>query len=239
MAADKKSFVLYTDSNGLIKQLPDDVAGRLLKHIFAYVNDENPISDELLLNIAFEPIKMHLKRDLKKFELIKERRSEAGKKGGIKSGEVRKIEKNEANASFATKNEANEAVSDSVNDNVSVSDNVNEKKEVVDNSTNFDNSKNIHYSKILKTEALQWQETVAMQLKVPPDLIPKKLDEFTIFLSTIFKAHPNKKEFISHFINWLPKNLSNDKSSINNSGPKQQFKFSTTEAIETITRGSA
>jgi len=58
MAENKKSFVLYTDTQGLINQLPDDIAGRLFKHIYAYVNDENPITDELLLNIAFEPIKM-------------------------------------------------------------------------------------------------------------------------------------------------------------------------------------
>lgn len=84
MAQDKKSFILYSDSIGLINQLPDDVAGRLLKHIFAYVNDENPKSDELLLNIAFEPIKTHLKRDLKKFESVKEEKSNGGKLGNLK-----------------------------------------------------------------------------------------------------------------------------------------------------------
>ena len=75
MAQDKKSFILYSDSQGLINQLPDDVAGRLLKHIYAYVNDENPITDELLLNIAFEPIKMQFKRDLKKWEESKDSKS--------------------------------------------------------------------------------------------------------------------------------------------------------------------
>lgn len=84
MAADKKSFILYSDNYGLIKQLPDDVAGRLLKHIFAYVNDENPISDDLLLNIAFEGIKMQLKRDLKKYETSKEEKSNGGKMGNLK-----------------------------------------------------------------------------------------------------------------------------------------------------------
>lgn len=84
MAQDKKSFVLYSDNYGMIKQLPDDVAGRLLKHIFSYVNDENPISDELLLNISFEPIKQSLKRDLKKFESKKEERSISGRIGNLK-----------------------------------------------------------------------------------------------------------------------------------------------------------
>jgi len=86
MAENKKSFVLYSDSQGLVNQLPDEVAGRLLKHIYAYVNDENPVSDELLLNIAFEPIKMQLKRDLIKWENQLEQRRNAG----LKSAEVRK-----------------------------------------------------------------------------------------------------------------------------------------------------
>jgi hypothetical protein len=86
MAENKKSFVLYTDTFGLIKHLPDDVAGRLLKHIYAYVNDENPIIDELLVNVAFEPIKAQLKRDLVKWE----KQSEQRKQAGLKSAEVRK-----------------------------------------------------------------------------------------------------------------------------------------------------
>lgn len=84
MAKYKKSFVLYSDSYGLIKQLPDEVAGRLLKHIFSYVNDENPTTEELLVNIAFEPIKMQLKRDLAKWEGELEKKSESGLIGNLK-----------------------------------------------------------------------------------------------------------------------------------------------------------
>ena len=79
MAKDKKSFILYSDQKELFEQLPDDKAGQLIKHIFRYVNDENPISEDLLINIAFTPIKTHLKRDLKKFEETKSKRSESGK----------------------------------------------------------------------------------------------------------------------------------------------------------------
>jgi len=111
MAKDKKSFVLYTDSQGLINQLPDDVAGRLFKHIYAYVNDEQPIAEELLLNIAFEPIKMQLKRDLIKWETQLEQRKQAG----LKSAEVRKRN--------ATKtNERSISSTDNVNVNVNVND---------------------------------------------------------------------------------------------------------------------
>ena len=93
MAENKKSFVLYSDSQGLINQLPDDIAGRLFKHIYAYVNDENPITDELLLNIAFEPIKMQLKRDLIKWVDIKETKSNSGNLGNLKRYNIDLYEK--------------------------------------------------------------------------------------------------------------------------------------------------
>ena len=141
MAQDKKSFILYSDSQGLINQLPDDVAGRLLKHIYAYVNDENPITDELLLNIAFEPIKMQFKRDLKKWEETKDSKSINGKMGNLKryntdlydlvsqdkmtledAENVAKSRKASQGDSKQSQSVANVAVND--NDNVNVNDNV-------------------------------------------------------------------------------------------------------------------
>ena len=84
MAEDKKGFILYADQKELFSQLPDELAGKLIKHIMAYVNDENPVSDDILINIAFTPIKLQLKRDLVKFEETKGRRSIAGKIGAEK-----------------------------------------------------------------------------------------------------------------------------------------------------------
>jgi hypothetical protein len=148
MAENKKSFVLYSDSQGLVNQLPDDVAGRLLKHIYAYVNDENPVSDELLLNIAFEPIKQHLKRDLVKWQSTRETKSNNGNLGNLKrynpdlfqkveSGNlalqdainIAKTRKNSHSDNLPSQEVAKLAVNVSVNDSVSVSDNVNDKKE--------------------------------------------------------------------------------------------------------------
>lgn len=80
--------------------LPDDIAGRLFKHIYAYVNDENPTSDELLINLVFEPIKLQLKRDLKDWESEKTQRSDAGKKGM----EARWAKHNEVKKSITTDN---------------------------------------------------------------------------------------------------------------------------------------
>lgn len=78
----KKSFLLYCDQISLFDQLPDKEAGKLIKLIFAYVNDENPKIDDLLLKIAFEPIKLQLKRDLEGWNKIVKRNRNNGAKGG-------------------------------------------------------------------------------------------------------------------------------------------------------------
>ena len=121
MAKDKKGFVLYADLIYTVEELTDDEAGRLLKHILQYVNDKNPVAPDKITKISFEPIKQQLKRDLKKYEVIKEKRRQIGRAGGLKSGEERsKTKQNEAIASILKQNEANEAVT--VTDTVKVKD---------------------------------------------------------------------------------------------------------------------
>lgn len=75
MAENKKGFVLYADQKFIFDDLTNEEAGILIKHIFAYVNDENPIFEDRFLDMAFKPIKMQLKRDLVKYEAVKERNS--------------------------------------------------------------------------------------------------------------------------------------------------------------------
>ena len=72
MAEDKKGFILYADLLPTVSLLKDEQAGKLFKHILKYVNDEDPILKDPLLSIAFEPIKQQLKRDLDKWEGIRE-----------------------------------------------------------------------------------------------------------------------------------------------------------------------
>jgi len=123
MAENKKSFVLYSDQRTLIELLNNEQAGLLLKHIFAYVNDENPICTDQLINIAFEPIKQQFKRDLIKWEATKEGRSKAG----LASAEARRINKlqqTSTNVNNVQQRSTNPTVNDNVNVNVNVNDNV-------------------------------------------------------------------------------------------------------------------
>lgn len=108
----KKSFILYADLISVVEKLPDQKAGVLFKIILDYVNDKNPKVKDLLLQIAFEPIKLQLKRDLMNWNEIRTERVKAGQLGGIKSGETRRKQKeaNEASALKLKQKEANEAV---------------------------------------------------------------------------------------------------------------------------------
>ena len=110
MAKDKKSFLLYADQQSVFNQLPDEIAGQLIKHIFSYVNDENPITDNLIINIAFEPIRLQLKRDLQKYESIRERNSANARMrwDAVASSGIPK----------STKNADNDNDTDTDNDNV-------------------------------------------------------------------------------------------------------------------------
>ena len=122
MAENKKSFVAYADWKSTFDELPDEYAGKLIKHIFAYVNDENPKSNDIIINAVFANIKNSLKRDLVKWQETKIGRSKAG----IASAEARKLAKineqnltNPTNVDFVQQTSTNSTVS--VNDNVSVS----------------------------------------------------------------------------------------------------------------------
>lgn len=111
MAENKKSFVAYADWKFTFDELSNEKAGELIKHIFAYVNDENPESEDMLINAVFANIKHTLKRDLKKWNKQHEQRINAGKK----SAEARQRNSTLVNA---------RSVSSTVN--VNVNDNVNE-----------------------------------------------------------------------------------------------------------------
>lgn len=119
MANGKKKIVVYADWKSSFDALTDEEAGKLIKHFFAYVNDENPTTEDRIVNLMFEPIKATLKRDLEKWESTRSQRIEAGAKGG-----KQKV----ANASKSKQKVANVAVIDSVSVSVNVI-NIEERKQ--------------------------------------------------------------------------------------------------------------
>ena len=109
MAKEKNSFLLYCDIIHTVEKLDDVQAGKLFKHLLKYVNDQNPTPENALIEIAFEPIKQSLKRDLIKYETIRERNSENARKrwNATASDRIPKMP-------TLTKNADSDSVSDSV-----------------------------------------------------------------------------------------------------------------------------
>ena len=96
---------------------------------------------------------------------------------------------------------------------------------------------NFNFSEVLKFESPEWLETVSMQQKLSIDEVQKKIDEFELFLKTIEKTHQSKKEFISHLINWLGKNLhieNSKKNQNNSSNGKKPYRFDLESAIGAV-----
>ena len=141
MAKDKKGFILYADLIYTVDKMPSEKAGDLFKHILKYVNDLNPITTDLIIELTFEPIKQQLKRDLNKWEDKSQKRSNIGREGGLKSGEARRS-KLKQNEPIGSKLKQNEQVTVNVNDIISKDIN---KKVSFENSNLFD--KNIFAEK--------------------------------------------------------------------------------------------
>ena len=128
MAEGKKSFVLYADLVYVARKLPKDTRGDLFLVILEYVNDNLDVVQameqiDILLSVTFEPIKQQLKRDLKKYETIKEKRTLAGKA----SAESRQQNQHVLTCvESVQQTSTNPTVNDNVNVNVNVNDNVND-----------------------------------------------------------------------------------------------------------------
>lgn len=132
MAESKNGFILYKDLINVVRKLPKEKAGELFLLILSYVNDENPQVEDVLLEIAFEPVKQQLKRDLKAWEDIKSKKSEAGKKGMANRWGTVKNQLTDDNGVITdvTKITVNDTVNVTVTDTVTVNDILKENKRV-------------------------------------------------------------------------------------------------------------
>lgn len=97
---EKNSFILYTDQKEVVDKLTDEQAGKLMKALYQY--SENGTMPELdtLLEIAIIPIKQSIDKNNEKWEEERQKRSEAGRLGGLKKA------KNQQASSDAKQNQA-------------------------------------------------------------------------------------------------------------------------------------
>ena len=127
MATDKKSFLLYCDIQHTIKKLSDEQAGKLFKHILSYVNDESPATDDMIIDLVFEPIKQQLKRDLKVYN----NRCQANKINGKLGGRPNPNKPKEPTGLLSNPNNPNGSVNNPNNPNGADND--------IDNDNGIDN----------------------------------------------------------------------------------------------------
>jgi hypothetical protein len=184
MAKDKKSFIAYFDWKHTFNELPDEKAGQLIKHVFAYVNGENPESDDMLITAVFANIKQTLIRDDDKYKTYIEKQSVNGAKGGATEGN--QTARKTTQTTQRLKKQPKQADSDSDSDNVIQLD-----IEQIDN-----------YILELK-EQTQFLEGLYMTYKLKDKIIGKLALRFKEHLKMFPKQYDSFMEYRNHFGSWV------------------------------------
>jgi len=122
MAENKKSFLLYADIIYTVSKLSLSRRGKLFTMILDYVNDKNPTTNDIQVDLVFEPIKRNLKRDLEKYTQYVEKQ----KVNGAKGGRPKSNKKTQKTQAFILKPKKGD--NDNVNDNDNVYKYIKEKE---------------------------------------------------------------------------------------------------------------
>jgi hypothetical protein len=204
MAEDKKGFVLYADLIHTLGKMPDDKAGELFKHILSYVNDQDPVTDDLIIQLTFEPIKQQLKRDLKKYDEIKLKRSDAGKESArLKALKKKQQDKlNSTSVESVKQDSTNPTVRDTVNDNVNV-------------NISFIDKMDLFKKKVGEDNNVIWRDNVYRMHKIQKGKLFRVVEQFTIHLAIQNNGiyNENFAEFRRHCSNWIGTSIQNGKLS--------------------------
>lgn len=220
MAENKKSFILYADLITQVEKLvlqdranKTNYAGELFLHILKYVNDQNPVPIDFIIDMAFEPIKLQLKRDLEKYILSKHDKSVSGRIGNLKrwnkdlydefvsdsisleeAENIAKHRKTSQPDTLGSQPFAKVAVN--VTDNVTVTATVNETKKNIINNSKFSDECKI---------PSEWMDVVAKSVKIKTDAIPLLISNFDDNLIIREEQKKSLKEYKEHFANWILK----------------------------------
>jgi len=92
---EKKSFVMYADFEDSFNLLNEEYRGKLITAIFQY--NKTGVAPTLTgeVQMAFSFIKKTLERDYIKWMIKCKKNAEAGRKGGVASGEARSVQSND------------------------------------------------------------------------------------------------------------------------------------------------
>lgn len=190
MAENKKSVILYTDLIHTFEALTDAQAGRLIKHFFRYVNDKNPESPDKITQIAFEPIKQQLKRDLQKWDKERKNRSDAGKKGMAKRWKSKsKITDDNSVMPDITN------ITDNVNGNVNVN--------VINTIPPQSGIAIFNAEELILKNQIEFERICMTAKKMDTGAAKDSLRKFHLHLESNAKYPQSKKQLFAGFEKWL------------------------------------
>lgn len=164
--------------------LTDEQAGRLIKTVLSYVNDQNPTIEDQVIKLAFISIKKTLKRDLDEWKKTCKRNSENGKKGGRPAKTEGLIEKpKKPTAFFENPIEPKKADKDKDRD--------------IDNSNNNTNTDFLSFSDLLlefESEKPMKRPYLVRMAEIHSMTLKQVLDQFRIWAT----KNEGKQMTISH-----------------------------------------
>lgn len=100
----KDTIILHLDWKTFLDVLPDEELGQWTRAIMHYMETgEPPQPMKKSVEVAFYASFERIGRDMEKYEAKCAMRREAGRKGGLRSGEVRSLQQNEANEAKGSK----------------------------------------------------------------------------------------------------------------------------------------
>ena len=122
---ERDTFVFYKDWLNVIRDLPSEVQLEVYQAIAEYAIYGNLIELKPLAKVAFGFVKQTIDRDTQKYISIKEKRKEAGAKGGrpLKTNELEESKEKQKNQLVFEKSKKSKSP---LNVNVNVNDNVND-----------------------------------------------------------------------------------------------------------------
>lgn len=117
---EKKSFILYIDRKKELDLLTAEQCGFLFKAIFDYVDSGKIVDfDDIAIKLMFSVFKSQIDENSAKWEKVRKRRSEAGKKSGeSRRNKSKQNQTKQTNVNFVEQSGTKQAVTVTVTDTV-------------------------------------------------------------------------------------------------------------------------
>jgi hypothetical protein len=189
MAQGKKTFIFYSDWINLVREMDNEDAGELIKHLLSYVNDEDPTTENKYVRMAFGHMKAMLKTDLDKWDKKIKRYSEMGKASANK----RTVKPKET---IVEPRLTQVELTCTVNDN----DNV-----IINNKVDFKGLMDLYTNQIGESGSDIWRESVYRKHKIKQGNLRELVDYFIIHLGTQTGGEYNEpfNKFRTYCSNWI------------------------------------